>query len=544
MSDFVDFVPDGSPYQPPEAAQAQGYQGQASAASAFGAGVLSTVRPLTSFLQRGVYESGIGGAIARGLISAGETEAGVQQGESAIPSDMSPVPTKKMLTVAEANENYAPIGPDGKTVNIADGPMPIEVAENLGKTRKDNMDREDILNRFAQSHSWPTRFAVNSTAFMMDPLNASSMFLPGIGEDAALVAAGKFGLLGIAARTAGRVVAGSTAATAGMIPIEAMKSGLAKSEGEDWSIRDAAFDLMTTAVFGAAIHAGVIGGISEINQARIGKAALPKPIIDGKPVEGTEILAADPVANYAGMRSAVSQILDGRPVDVLPIFNVDAIRRTSELAGLRGEQETLSARLGELPEGKPASAEMFARVEEIDRQLAAPETTFEQRKILGTRRDELLAETTPEQLRAEASPIEHRRQIEAQRDNVAARIDQLERETRQARVAQFSDIPKVAIGQSQLWRNGFAQGIPQAEFDKVNAEIYGPKPPVVEAKSVTNAAGEKVDPDVAIVENQLAGMQLHPEDQAEVQAARTEEAQAVSLKEAALNEAASCMQGL
>jgi len=295
------------------------------------------------------------------------------------------------------------------------------------------------------------------------------MFMPGIGEDAALVAAGKFGLSGVAARTAGRVIAGSTAATAGMVPIEAARYGLAKSEGEDWSIRDAAFDLMTTAAFGAAIHAGVIGGFKEINQARIGTTPIPKPIIDGKPVDGTEVLTADPMAVYAGMRASVSQILDGRPVDVLPIFNMDNIRRTSELAGLRQQESTLAARLGELPEGRAESAEKLARVEEVERQLSA-ETDVGQRRVLSNRRDELLAETTPEQLRIEAAPIEQRRQIEAQRDNVTARIDQLEREGRQA--------------------------------------------------------------------------QLHPEDQVEVQAARAEEAQSTTLHEAALNEAANCMQGL
>jgi hypothetical protein len=79
--------------------------------------------------------------------------------------------------------------------------------------------------------------------------------------------------------------------------------------------------------------------------------------------------------------------------------------------------------LNSLAPGDPAAAATLARLEEIDRQLATALTAAE-RKALAARRDELLADTTPEKLQAAAAPLEQRRTLTAEQASIAARLSE------------------------------------------------------------------------------------------------------------------------
>jgi hypothetical protein len=105
----------------------------------------------------------------------------------------------------------------------------------------------------------------------------------------------------------------------------------------------------------------------------------------------------------------------------LPIVDEKALRLTAEEAGLRDRAAELQTRLETLPAGDQAAAERLARVNAVDDQLKTASTAAE-RRVLSERRDELLADTTPEQLQVSAAPLEQRRVIEAEHTQIQARL--------------------------------------------------------------------------------------------------------------------------
>jgi len=117
-----------------------------------------------------------------------------------------------------------------------------------------------------------------------------------------------------------------------------------------------------------------------------------------------------------------------------PLFDVAAIERISQAASARDRAAQLDAVLKDLPKGDAAAAETLARLQEVDRQLAAPEISKADHKKLSDRRDELLANTNPEALQAAAAPIERRRVLAAERANPAIRIAEIDKETANARL--------------------------------------------------------------------------------------------------------------
>jgi len=73
----------------------------------------------------------------------------------------------------------------------------------------------------------------------------------------------------------------------------------------------------------------------------------------------------------------------------------------------------------EVPPEATAAAEHLARVRAVEQQLANPDLGAADRRQLSTRRDELLADTTPEQLEAAARPIEDARRRAAVESQLA-----------------------------------------------------------------------------------------------------------------------------
>ena len=215
-----------------------------------------------------------------------------------------------MLAPKEYNERYAPIGPDGNQVSIGSEPMPEGVAKLVGKAKSDEIEREGILRRASASNSWLANFGVESAAFLADPLNAASVFIPGFGEESTVARLGG----GFAARIGGRVVGGATGGVLSQAPLTAAKYGLGQQEASDYDARAAMNDLFMAGATNAIFHAG-LGTAADAYRSWRGIAPAAPISADAQ----ATILAPAP-AKYGAMKSAVAQIADGRPVDVRPFF--------------------------------------------------------------------------------------------------------------------------------------------------------------------------------------------------------------------------------
>lgn len=627
---MLDLVADGQPYETPFSGALEGY---ASRPPTFGehmqalAADASTTAPIARKMQRAQYASDPVAEAAR---------AGIDETLAFRPIAERPV---TMLDADTANKNYP--GADGS--KLFDGPVPEPVAQSIARAKRDEADREDILRRGAATHYWPTNFAMGLVGQMMDPLNLATAFLPGIGEEAVAARLGG----GFVARMAGRAAAGGTAGAAGMVPLTALHYGLGLEERSDYGLRDAFRDMMFGAAAGAILHAGfgtarellrggpprppeappaVPGAEPGAEAATAPPAApAPPPVVPEAPVrmdpvtgrvfvgdrdvtnepfmpyaQGQALTGADAPAKAAAMETAVSQLLTGRPLDVMPVVSASSWRLMSEEAALRANDRELAefqAGLEIHPEAA-AAQDRLTRIEQAERQLQAPEVTPEQRGALEERRDELRRGVDIETLRERAAAAEIGRQTEAQRARIAERLGEIEAERARARLGAIaSDLPaelrppdlsisKVAQDQQTLYRNGFASGVPQAEFDRAKAEIYGPK----EAENLTNVARENIgvtrpegavqaapghvrevpggaaregaalvpevprqphaepakpgetviDPEIAAAEHALAGKELHPEDTAEIAAASAKQ-ETADLHGQAMAEAAICL---
>lgn len=223
------------------------------------------------------------------------------------------------MSADEINKNYGPIGPDGKQVKITDEPMYEDVGKIIGRQKADEMDRNARLARFSDQHGTVTNLGASAVGFMMDPLQAVSAFVPGVGEASVLNGMGRIGLAtsGLAARTAARTVSGATAGAISQAPIAALQYGLDKQQASDMSMRDAFKSVLYAAAGNAVFHAGVFGGARE--------AGLLKPDEAMKfgataPSEAAAIVNAPAPTQHAAMQSALGQMVEGRQVEVDPLF--------------------------------------------------------------------------------------------------------------------------------------------------------------------------------------------------------------------------------
>ncbi len=570
---MTDIVSDGQPFETPLSAANEDYARiSPSFGRAFGAmyGEGSPTLALSRASERGQYAGS--SWLDQWVSGAGTAELG----EAGIPVDLTPKQSP-MLSAADANKRYAPPG-----TTITDQPMPEAIAQLVGKEKAAEQQRENVLARFSAAHSWPVNLGMGAAAFILDPLNAGTTLIPGVGEEAITARLGT----GLIARTAGRAVAGAATGAVAQAPLSTLHYGLGREEASDYDLRAAFRDMAFSAAGGAVLHAG-LGAAGDLfrpaGSAAAGasdqmlglvrglersgdEAVSPKGAVGRYQIEpGTarqygfdparltdpayneqvaravladlnkryagdtqavlvaynagpgradewlkagrdnsvlpletrnylahaaqlgrgvaDIQAAPAMVRADGMRSAVSQITDGRPVDVLPVIDESGIRSAGDEARLRREDAALAEQQTQLPAGDTAAADRLARLKVVESGLADETLSPDARSALSTRRDELLSDTTPEALQAAAQPIEDARQLGNQRANIAARLAEIaSQRTGQAADAilraQPFDPAALARVQQRLYENGFAPGVPQHEFDAAREQIYGgaPKP--------------------------------------------------------------------
>lgn len=568
---MTDIPADGQPFENPVGAAAESY---AMTPPSFGEGFAamfhesSLTEPLARWLERGAAgQSGVSGYLARSMLTSSAAEGGFSPEEMGLDRYGNALPSPQ-VTAEQAQERFAPVGPDGKRVPLFDQPLPENLARVIGKAKEDEIAREGVLARFTAAQSGPATFATGVAATMLDPLNVATMLIPGPGEGAIAARLGT----GLAARIAARGIAGAAGATLGQAPAVALRYGLGREEGSDYGLRDAFRDLLYNAAGGAILQAG-FGTAAELLRGRPAPTA-PAPgagVLDYRELEGfdpagaAELMRAPASVHWDAMRSAIGQIVDGRPVDVMPVIDEQALRELGQEATLRQRGDELAETIKGItvaPEARDAGVTL-ARLSEVERQLAAPGLEAAERRALLERRDELLTNTSPETLRETAAPLEIRRQVEGELANVADRLRALAaaKAARATEVA-LSPLPKIAEREADRYRSGWGLGLSDHDFAALDHSVYAPEAPAEPAgarpaeapptpgegggapgaPAQAASAGTETSKLVAEAEAQLKaeGRELHPDDQAELERAEALGAQA-GLHQQALQEAAACL---
>lgn len=210
---------------------------------------------LASAAKIAPYSQSLWARFARGVGAAGAAEAGLGPTDTGIAPDLSPSPSP-MMSKAEATARHPDVAK--QSPDLFSDNMPEGVVDALADADRLRIEREGVFGRFEAAHSWYTNFPARTALTMLDPVNAAAMLVPGIGEEAVLARLGT----GLVPRTAARLVAGATAAGAGMAPGIGLRYALSQAEGGDYGIRSAFADLASGVAFGALIHGG-IGGLRE-----------------------------------------------------------------------------------------------------------------------------------------------------------------------------------------------------------------------------------------------------------------------------------------
>lgn len=362
------------------------------------------------------------------------------------PGPQPPAVPSVTLDPGQANLHY---GVDG--VLHFDAPVAQPVAALMQQAALDKAKRQEIAAR-EPGGVWEAskRLGVSFLGSSLDPTNIAIGFIPGLGEARYGEWLAEAGVRGVAGRTAARLAAGAgtgALATAVTLPLEYQAM---QREGDDMSMSDA---LLQIAYGGAGF------GLFHAASGLVGDIFHGAPTGVARPAAADAIATADTTTHETALRTALAQMDDGRPVEVspmfgsqegpgyrmqsLPVFNPADFGTLAEETRLREIDATLAAQQASLAPGDQAAADTLARLGEVERQLADPALSPEARKTLSTRRDELLTDTNPETLRAQAAPIEQARALEAQRAAIARRLDEISTERAgQAAETALSSVPK------------------------------------------------------------------------------------------------------
>lgn len=517
-----DFIVDGQPLETPIASANQSYaQTPPTLERAFGAyfGQSSTLGAIQRQSERESQS-----ARAPRQPEPYEMYNPTDEGEEA------PTPT---LSADDINKLYAPEG-----TTITDHPMPDGLGKLIGRQKQEEMDRENVLERFSASRSSATQFGVGLAAFLTDPLNLASSFVPGLGEETGAAAIARIGLTGkgLVAKTAARALTGATGAVAAQVPITGLRYGLGLGQASDYDAYDAMKDIGFAAAGGAILHAG-FGAAGDALRTR---ATLPGNVAEapaGAPPGGDggpagPILNADAITRDAAMRSSVSQVVTGRPVDVSGVFpetpwfepeataetpDVDVLARKiapdayREFDALGARKEVLARWMREL---QPTTVENIEAnppqaLTDIDGQIAAVQKKADnagarmqgryadQLENLNSQRTNLMADLVrnhPDIAQVRTALIEHDLKMRDLAEEVsAARTaaqDQIDRAQFQKAVenglprppgspefrqAEVSTSDEIAQRQQRLYRDGFAPGMTQDQLLASEADLLGAK---------------------------------------------------------------------
>lgn len=261
------------------------------------------------------------------------------------------------------------------------------VGENVARLLAERKDNEN-QRRFVMN-SGPQGFASKAGTFglqimsaMLDPINVASAFVPVVREMRFARMASQIGV------TPARIVRGGIEGAVGAAIVEPIVYAAASAEQADYDFADSLMAVGFGAVFGATLH-GVFGKIGDIMRRY--------------PEQTAE----------AAMRAANAAILQGKRVDVTPIYRMSEIPegrfRTDaeiEVDALRGKGPTVSRTETQLSSDL---AEVQARIEQqqarVGKMDSARRKADEQKKLDALKQEQAEIESRIGEIRTKADEV-------------------------------------------------------------------------------------------------------------------------------------------
>ena len=368
---------EGSLTETPSEATEKGFSAPATGGEALGSMAGQTTSGLGRWLDRRVHEMG-GGAHMEG-------------------SHYTPGGAGATLSAEEANKRY---GLEGE--HAFKEPVSEYSARSIAEGVRDREKREIVFARFSNAHSTPVNLATSMVGSMLDPVDAAAMLVPGIGEERLYAKALQAGMGMNTAVVAAKLGAGASAAMAGTAALQPLHAMLNNDELYEFGMRDALTDILYSAPFGAAMHAGVSPAIGFARAKAFGREwsyfdsvypaqppATPEELggaIQRGVAAGTrdvyptighvdEIVNANANMTHMMMSSAAAQLIEGRPVDISPLVpdhSVQARQLAPEAHAEWDRLETERAQLlhsGAVEDRAPEIHDPEGKVLELQRQL-------------------------------------------------------------------------------------------------------------------------------------------------------------------------------
>lgn len=219
--------------------------------------------------------------------------------------------TGRKRTVTAANAT-AMAKDAGVKVDFGDASYTPEAVDIMIDRAKRRRVRDSVIASYKPSLG--TQLGVSVLTSLADPLNIGAAFIPFAGQTryAALLA----GASGFLSRTGVRAGIGAVEGFGGAALVEPLIVNAATQEGRDYSLADSLQNLMFGAAFGGGLH--VAGGAiaEKVFKRTYSNAPVETPadIIDRLPPEMKE----------AGMRAAISDLVEGRPVQASEVIDAYA----------------------------------------------------------------------------------------------------------------------------------------------------------------------------------------------------------------------------
>lgn len=195
-------------------------------------------------------------------------------------------------------------------------------------------------------------------------------------------------------------------------------------------------------------------------------------ILAGRPVSVDNIITPE----FLERSRALTERLQTEQPMRLPVINRRAIELAAEHEQLTARDAELATTLEKLPAGDISAADRLNRLQAVEQQIAGT-TDRDALRALNERKDQILVDTTPEKLQAAAAPIEQRRMAEAERGQIAARIEDIQAEHTRAQADQ-------ALLGIKLPPLGEAQRIPTGPKGQFEMDLQPPEGEPVKAAPV------------------------------------------------------------
>ena len=175
-------------------------------------------------------------------------------------------------------------------------PLPAYEAKYMA----DAQQREKQYQMATQNASGLKTFAADTTAFLADPINLGSLFVPYVGEERVAATLG-IDTATLAGRAATRAVTGAGAGIVSQAPLSALKYGFSQTQGVDYGVADALKDTLYAGAAGA-IAMPILGGIRDA--------------ILGKPEWAASIKSSKFTDNQAASQVGLAQMAKENPVNI------------------------------------------------------------------------------------------------------------------------------------------------------------------------------------------------------------------------------------